>query len=70
MKESEGGLQIANDEFINAFEIVNSIHSQFAMCDRESIASHPLSPLPHDKPTFYTDVEFGKNEILVRDGKG
>ena len=42
VKESDSRFQIANDEFINAFEIRLSIHSQFAMCHPESIASHPL----------------------------
>ena len=43
VKELDRGLQIANDEFINAFEIRLSIHSQFAICHPESMASHPLS---------------------------
>jgi hypothetical protein len=44
VKESDRRFQIANREFINAFEIRLYIHSQFGMCHLESISSHPLRP--------------------------
>ena len=43
VKESDGRLQIANCEFINAFEIRLYPHSQFAICHPQSISSHPLN---------------------------
>src|SRR5271170_4467696 len=51
VKESDSGFQIANDEFINTFEIRLYIHSQSAICHPESISSHPLRiPFPGSEP--------------------
>ena len=44
VKESDRGFQIANCEFIDAFEIRLYIHSQFVIRHLESIISHPLRP--------------------------
>jgi hypothetical protein len=44
VKESDSGFQIADNEFINPFEIGLYIYSQSAICHPESISSQPLSP--------------------------